>query len=88
MDNKNNFISENLKVEKLQDIIIQNIKGGIIIFNTKNENYLGLDEVGARFWNVLLHSNSIKAAYDKILDEHEVAPDVFKDNLDQFFMNC
>lgn len=49
MDNKNNFISENSKVEKSQDIIIQNIKDEIIIFNTKNENYLGLDEVGARF---------------------------------------
>jgi len=35
MDNRNNFISENLKVEKSQDIILQNIKDELIILIQK-----------------------------------------------------
>ena len=80
----NNYISENLTIKRSNDILLQDIQDEIIILNMKNENYLGLDKVGARFWNILLNTSSVKHAYDQILDEFDVEPKILEKDLNNY----
>jgi len=79
-----NLISNDIKIDKSEDILFQDIEEELIILNIKDENYLGLDKVGTRFWNILISSKSVKEAYKKILDEYEVEPDTLKKDLNNF----
>jgi len=80
----NNYISENLTIKRSNDILFQDIQDEIIILNMNNENYLGLDKVGARFWNILLNTSSVKHAYDQILDEFDVESGTLEKDLNDF----
>lgn len=84
MPKKKNLVTENLKINQQKEILYQNIEDEIIILNMKDENYMGLDQVGARMWNILLSSNTIQDAYDQLLEEYKVEPDTLKKDLNNF----
>jgi hypothetical protein len=42
------------------------------ILNLKNTVYYGLDQVGARVWNLLQQPRSVRELRDALLDEYEV----------------
>jgi hypothetical protein len=44
------------------------------ILNLKNSVYYGLNEVGARVWNLVQQPRSIAEVRDAIADEYEVEP--------------
>ncbi len=87
MDNKSNYISDKYKISRSNDILDQDMQDELIILNMKDENYLGLDETGTRFWKVLLNSSSVKDAYEKLLDEYEVEPETLHSDLNEFIGN-
>ena len=66
------------------EVMIQEVGGESVILDLKTEKYLGLNEVGTRMWQVLLESDSIQAAYDKLLAEYEVPPAQLEDDLRVF----
>jgi len=84
MGNNTNYISEYYTIKRSNDILLQDIQDEIIILNMNNENYMGLDKVGARFWNILLSTSSVKNAYDQILDEFDVEPGPLEKDLNDF----
>ncbi len=84
MPKKKNLVTENLKINEQKEILYQDIEDEIIILNMKDENYMGLDQVGARMWNILLSSNTIQDAYDQLLEEYKVEPDTLKKDLNNF----
>jgi hypothetical protein len=63
------------------DVLVQELEGESVLLNLKSERYFGLDEVGTRIWAILGKSESIQQAYDALLAEYDVEPDVLRRDL-------
>lgn len=66
------------------DVMIRKVGEESVLLDLKTERYLGLDDVSARFWDLLTSGGSIQAAYDTLLAEFEVDPDRLRHDLDDF----
>lgn len=63
------------------DTLINIVGEEAVLLNLKNEQYYGLDPMGTSMWQALTSHASIQAAYEKLLDEYEVSPDVLRNDL-------
>jgi hypothetical protein len=50
------------------------IQEHVFLLNTRTNNYFALDQVGARFWELISKENSFRSAYKSLLAEFEVDP--------------
>lgn len=62
-------------------VLIKEVGGEAAIVNLDNSKYFGLDEVGTDFWNALTASESIQQAYDTLLAEYDVEPEILTEEL-------
>jgi len=69
------------KITVPKDVLIKEIRGESVLLNLDKESYFGLDKVGTRMWTALTESESIRAAYDLLLDRYEVEADVLRRDL-------
>ena len=67
-----------------EGVLIRELEGESVLLNLESESYFGLDGIGTRMLALLTDSDSIGAAYEKLLDEYEVDPDVLKADLCTF----
>ncbi len=74
-------ISFDRKLRVAPDTLINLIEGEAVLLNLKSESYYGLDAMGAEMWTALTGSDSIGAAYEKLLDEYDVEPDRLRADL-------
>jgi|SRR5215216_2457418 len=65
-------ISFSARVLVPSDILISQVGGESVILNLKSEHYFGLDQVGTDMWAAITSSESIQAAYEKLLSEYDV----------------
>jgi len=56
------------------DALFQEIGGEGVILDLATSTYYGLDEVGARCWQLLQENPSLEFVGKTILDEYEVEP--------------
>jgi hypothetical protein len=66
------------------DVMVRKVGEESVLLDLKTERYLGLDDVSARFWDLLTSGEPIQSAYDKLLEEFEVAPERLRNDLDAF----
>jgi len=66
------------------DVMVRKIGEEAVLLDLKTERYLGLDDVSARFWDLLTSGGSIQAAYQTLLAEFEVDPERLRTDLDAF----
>jgi hypothetical protein len=52
-----------------------------VLLNIETEQYFGLDETGTRMWQLLTGSPNIDAAYQGLLAEFDVEPELLRANL-------
>ncbi len=52
-----------------------------VLLNLETEQYFGLDETGTRMWRLVTTSPNIDAAYQELLTEYDVQPDLLRENL-------
>ncbi len=52
-----------------------------VLLNLETEQYFGLDETGTRMWQLLTDSPSIDAAYQELLAEFDVEPELLRSDL-------
>jgi hypothetical protein len=52
-----------------------------VLLNLESEQYFGLDETGTRMWQLVTASPDIDAAYQELLAEFDVEPELLRDNL-------
>jgi hypothetical protein len=74
-------ISFSDRVTVPDDVLISHLEGESVILNLESERYYGLDDFGTRFLSVVTTSESIEAAYERILPEYHVDPQVLRDDL-------
>jgi hypothetical protein len=73
-----------MKLEIAPDVLIRTIEGESLILNIPAQEYLGLDPVGTRMWQLLTAGGSVADALQALLFEYEVEPDVLRSDLDEF----
>ncbi|ARV58396.1 thymidylate synthase [Nostocales cyanobacterium HT-58-2] len=69
-------ISESSRVVAAVEQISSDLGGEAVILNLKSGVYHGLNEVGARIWNLLQQPQVVKDIKQTILEEYEVEPEV------------
>ena len=74
-------ISFAARVKVPDDVLISNLQDESVILNLDSERYYGLDSIGTRILSVLSTSDSIEAAYNTLIQEYDVDPDVLRQDL-------
>jgi hypothetical protein len=54
-----------------------------VLLNLETEQYFGLDETGTRMWQLVTTSPNIDAAYQGLLEEYDVQPELLRENLSE-----
>ena len=65
-----------------EDVLIRELSRESVILNLDSEQYFGLDEVGTQMLHHLSQSDSIQAAYERLLAEYDVEPAVLRQDLE------
>lgn len=74
-------ISFNDRVKVPDDVLISRLQDESVLLNLESERYFGLDDVGTRFLSVLTSSDSIEAAYNRLIQEYDVDGQVLRQDL-------
>jgi hypothetical protein len=69
------------RVSVPSDVFMREVAGESVILNLNTEIYFGLDEVGTRMWQVLIETETLQHAYEILLDEYDVEPDILRNDL-------
>ncbi len=65
----------NLVVVAAKDQISRGLDGEAVILNMKSGVYCGLNEVGARIWQLVQEPTIAKGVLDTLIEEYDVEPD-------------
>lgn len=52
-----------------------------VLLNIETERYFGLDETGTRMWQLVTAAPKIEVAYQQLLEEYDVQPELLRENL-------
>jgi len=69
------------------EVLISNLQEESVILNLNSERYFGLDDVGTRMLSVLAESNTIEAAYERLLAEYDIDPQLLRSDLTSLIEN-
>jgi hypothetical protein len=72
------------RVTVAADVLFRVVGDEGVLVNLNTQQYLGLNAVGTRMWNVLGHASSIQSAYDELLQEYDVDPSQLRADLEEF----
>jgi Coenzyme PQQ synthesis protein D (PqqD) len=59
-------------------VLIRHLDGESVLLSLETEKYFGLDATGTHMWEIVTRSPSIEAAYERLTQEFEVAPDLLR----------
>ncbi|MFL5865792.1 MAG: PqqD family protein [Thermoleophilaceae bacterium] len=54
------------------EVVFVEVEGEMVLMDGAGERYYALDDVGARFWQLLLERGDVDAAVAGMLDEYDV----------------
>jgi hypothetical protein len=69
------MLSEDSTVAVVAGQVSSDLGGEVAILNLEAGMYYGLDDVGARVWELAQEPTAVRSIQDKILEEYEVDPD-------------
>lgn len=81
MDRPASMASFPQRVSAAAGTLVSELGGEAVILHLDSEQYFGLDEIGARMWQLLTTSDSVSAAYEQMLEEWDVEPDRLRTDL-------
>ena len=70
-----------MKVIVPENVMFRDLDGEAVLLNLDNENYYGLDKVGTRMWTLLSSTDSIQEAYEILVTEYDIEPEILKEDL-------
>lgn len=71
------------RLRKTDDVLLRELGGEAVLLDLASATYFGLDEVGTRFWALVTTLPSVQAAYEALLAEYAVAPEVLRADLER-----
>lgn len=72
------------RVVPAPDVLFRMLGDEGVLVNLETGQYLGVNAVGARMWELLGTAASIDAMYAQLLREYEVAPDRLRGDVEAF----
>jgi len=69
------------RVEVPKHVLVCLLEKEAVFLNLEAEIYYGLDETGTRMWQLLTAAPNIENAYEELLSEFDVAPELLRQNL-------
>jgi hypothetical protein len=69
------------QAQPADDVLFQEVGGEAVLLKLASENYFGLDAIGTRIWTLLSKDPGLQRAFDILIEEYEVAPDVLESDL-------
>jgi len=76
------MISFASRVYRPDTVLFRELEGESVLLNLKTESYLGLDEIGTRMWALFTTRPSVQAAYETLLTEYDVSPEVLRKDVE------
>lgn len=65
-------------------MLIRTVEGESLILSIPQKEYFGLDAVGTRMWQLVTAKDSVEEAYQELLEEFDVEPEVLSADLGAF----
>ena len=65
------------------DVLFRQLDQEAVILNLESELYFGLDPVGTDMWRALTATDSIQAAYERLLKQYDVPPEALRNDLEE-----
>lgn len=62
-------------------VLVRMLEGESVLLNLETERYFGLDGTGTRMWQVVTAAANIDGAYQELLQEFDVEPELLRTNL-------
>ena len=69
------------RVSAPSHVLVRFLDRESVLLNLDSEQYFGLDETGTRMWQLVTASTNVDAAYQELLAEFDVEPQLLRDNL-------
>ncbi len=73
-----------MSISKQGDWISAKVGDEIVMMSAEEGKYIGLNDVGARIWELLEEPQPREALETRLLEEFEVAPEVCRSEMDMF----
>lgn len=71
-------------ISKQNDWISAKVGDEIVMMSASEGKYIGLNQVGARIWNLLDTPQTLESLHAALLDEFDVAPETCRAEVDAF----
>jgi hypothetical protein len=62
-------------------VLVRFLDKEAVLLNIETERYFGLDETGTRMWQLVTAAPKIEVAYQQLLEEYDVRPELLRENL-------
>jgi len=69
-----------------QHVLVRILDRESVLLNLDTEKYFGLDETGTRMWQLVIAAPNIDAAYQELLAEFDVEPELLRTNLTELLV--
>jgi hypothetical protein len=67
-------------------VLVRFMDNEAVLLNVASEKYFGLDETGTRMWQLATSAPNIDAAYQELLGEYDVAPELLHAHLQELLL--
>jgi hypothetical protein len=68
-------------------VLYQELEDEAVLLNMANQQYYGLNDVGAQMWKCLIELGDVSTAGDRLCSSYEVDPAVFRADLEELVRN-
>jgi hypothetical protein len=75
------MLTFNERVAAPAHVLVRFLDQESVLLNLETEQYFGLDETGTRMWQLVTTSPNIDTAYQGLLEEYDVQPELLRENL-------
>ena len=69
------------KVSVPTQVLVRFLDKEAVLLNLDTERYFGLDETGARMWQLLTSQPSVETAYQQLLEEYDVDTETLRQDI-------
>lgn len=70
------------KINISPDVLSQQVSGEVVLLDMKSEQYFGLNEVGARFWQLIQENSDFKTTIESLQQEYDVEFEILNRDLE------
>jgi len=68
-------------------VLYQELEDEVVLLNMANQEYYGLNDVGAEMWKSLMETGTVEAAGDRLIAKYDIDDSVIRADLEVLVRN-